>query len=109
MADAEFLAAKVRPIGGQRGKFKRGSHALQRGSRCISDLRPARFLCSSTRVKARFGLPSIGDPSLLADTVAPLLSTSLEQKQQLLETGDVVSRLQKLIEVMSAGRPKAVA
>jgi uncharacterized protein len=55
--------------------------------------------------KARFGLPSIGDPSILADTVAPLLSIGIEQKQQLLEAGDVVARLEKILDLMNAGRP----
>jgi ATP-dependent Lon protease len=59
--------------------------------------------------KSRFSLPSIGDPSLLADTVAPLLSTSIEQKQQILETTDVVTRHKKLIELMRTGHPEAVA
>ena len=55
--------------------------------------------------KSRSGLPSIGDPSLLADTVAQLLSIGLEQRQQLLETSDVVARLQTILDWMSAGRP----
>ncbi|WP_272878900.1 LON peptidase substrate-binding domain-containing protein [Agrobacterium tumefaciens] len=38
-----------------------------------------------------------------------MLSASIEQKQQLLETSDVVARLERLIELMSAGRPEAVA
>ncbi|WP_337721744.1 LON peptidase substrate-binding domain-containing protein [Agrobacterium tumefaciens] len=57
----------------------------------------------------RVRLPSIGDPSLLADTVAPLLSASMEEKQQLLETRDVVARLERLINLMNAGRANAVA
>lgn len=56
----------------------------------------------------RFSLPSIGDPGLLADKVAPLLSASVEERQQLLETRDVVARRERLIE-MSAGRASAVA
>ena len=55
--------------------------------------------------RARHGLPSIGDPGLLADTVAPLLSVGIDSKQQLLETGDVVSRLEMIFDLMKAGRP----
>ncbi|WP_288142159.1 LON peptidase substrate-binding domain-containing protein [Mesorhizobium sp.] len=58
------------------------------------------------RAKARLGLPSIGDPGVLADTLAPLLSISIEQKQQLLETSDVVARLEKILDLMKAGRPE---
>ncbi|RWP34461.1 LON peptidase substrate-binding domain-containing protein, partial [Mesorhizobium sp.] len=42
----------------------------------------------------------------LADTLAPLLSISIEQKQQLLETSDVVARLEKILDLMKAGRPE---
>lgn len=54
---------------------------------------------------ARHGLPSIGDPSLLADTVAPLLSIDIEKMQQLLESSDVVTRLETILDLMNAGRP----
>src|SRR6266478_843770 len=55
--------------------------------------------------RARFGLPSIGDPSLLADTVAPLLSIGIEKKQELLEISDVVTRLETILDLLNAGRP----
>ena len=55
--------------------------------------------------RARHGLPSIGDPSLLADTVAPLLSIGVEKMQRLLETSDVVDRLETILDLMNAGRP----
>ncbi|MGP4689289.1 LON peptidase substrate-binding domain-containing protein [Agrobacterium pusense] len=54
-------------------------------------------------------LPSGDDPSLFADTVAPLLSVSVEEKQRLLETSDVVTRRKRLIELMNPGRANAVA
>jgi uncharacterized protein len=38
----------------------------------------------------------------LADTVAPLLPISIEQKQQLLETSDVVTRLETILDLMNA-------
>jgi uncharacterized protein len=46
-----------------------------------------------------------GNPDLLADTVAPLLSIRIEQRQRLLETSDVVTRLQTILDLMNAGRP----
>ena len=109
LTDGEFLAAEVTPIEEQGGQSKEAA-ALSNGVldayQTYADLD---FSALPPGSKARFGLPSIGDPSLLADTVAPLLSTSIEQKQQLLETRDVVTRLKRLIELMSAGRPNAVA
>jgi uncharacterized protein len=50
-----------------------------------------------------FRLPSIGDPGLLADCVAPLLSVEIEKKQQLLEASDVVARLEMILDLLRAG------
>ncbi|KQV80528.1 LON peptidase substrate-binding domain-containing protein [Rhizobium sp. Root1220] len=105
----EFLAAEVTPIEEQGGQSKEAaalSNAVLDAYQTYADVD---FSALPPGSKARFGLPSIGDPSLLADTVAPLLSTSIEHKQKLLETSDVVTRLKRLIELMSVGRPKAVA
>jgi uncharacterized protein len=52
-------------------------------------------------------LPPIGDPSLLADSIAPLLSVGIEKKQQILETADVVTRLETILELMKADRQSA--
>ncbi|MGR9431333.1 LON peptidase substrate-binding domain-containing protein [Rhizobium leguminosarum] len=109
LTEGEFLAAEVAPIEEQGGHSMEAaslSSAVLDGYQTYAEVD---FSALPPGSKARFGLPSIGDPSLLADTVAPLLSTSLEEKQQLLETRDVVTRLKRLVELMSAGRPKAVA
>jgi ATP-dependent Lon protease len=58
------------------------------------------------RQRVRFGLPSAENPGLLADTVAQLLSIGIDEKQQLLETGDVVARLEKVLELLSTARPE---
>jgi hypothetical protein len=52
-------------------------------------------------------LPPIGDPSLFADSIAPLLSVGIEKKQQILETADVVTRLETILELMKADRQSA--
>jgi uncharacterized protein len=52
-------------------------------------------------------LPSIGNPSLLADSIAPLLSIGIDKKQQLLETSDVVTRLEMILDLMQATRSAA--
>jgi len=57
------------------------------------------------RAQGRFRLPSIGNPGLLADTVAPLLSIGIEERQKLLETSDVVTRLETILDLLNAGRP----
>ncbi len=109
LTDGEFLAAEVEPIteqGGQSQKVTALSSAVLEAYQTYAEVD---FSALPSGSKARFSLPSIGDPSLLADTVAPLLSANVEEKQRLLETRDVVTRLQRLIELMSAGRASAVA
>jgi uncharacterized protein len=102
-----FLAAEVATIEETRGQSAEAD-AL---SRVVLDAyqiyADVDFSSLPPGSKARFGLPSIGDPSLLADTVAPLLSIGIEKKQQLLETSDVVTRLKTILDLMNAGRPKS--
>jgi len=99
----EFLSAEVAPIEEGRGQSPEAA-AL---SRSVLDAYQvyANVDFSSLPPERRFRLPSIGDPGLLADTVAPLLSIGIEQKQRLLETSDVVTRLQTILDLMNAGRP----
>jgi ATP-dependent Lon protease len=52
-------------------------------------------------------LSHIREPGILADAVAPHLAAKIEQKQELLETGDVVSRLEKILALMNAVRQPA--
>lgn len=109
LTDGEFLAAEIAPIEEQGGQSTEAAALSSAVLDAYQTYAEVDFSALPPGAKARFGLPSIGDPGLLADTVAPLLSTNVEQKQQLLETRDVVTRLKRLIELMSAGRPKAVA
>jgi uncharacterized protein len=44
---------------------------------------------------------------VLADTVAPFLSIGMDQRQDLLETADVVTRLEKILELMKTDRQAA--
>ncbi|NTI26845.1 endopeptidase La (plasmid) [Rhizobium rhizogenes] len=109
LTDGEFVAAEVAPIEEQGGQSKEAAALSSRVLDAYQTYAEVDFSALPPGSKARFGLPSIGDPGPLADTVAPLLSTGIEQKQRILETTDVVTRLERLIELMSAGRPKAVA
>jgi ATP-dependent Lon protease len=58
-----------------------------------------------TSPHARLSL--IREPGVLADAVAPHLAARIEQKQELLETGDVVSRLEKILALINAVRQPA--
>jgi uncharacterized protein len=52
-------------------------------------------------------LPHIQAPGNLADTVAPLLVIDRDRKQELLETADVVTRLEKILQVIKTDRQPA--
>lgn len=103
LIDDEFLTAEVAPIEESRGQSAEAvalSRAVLDAYQIYANVD---FSSLPPGPRARFGLPSIGDPSLLADTVAPLLSIGIEKKQQLLETSDVVTRLETLLDLMNVG------
>jgi ATP-dependent Lon protease len=101
----EFLATEVEPIEEERGQSPEAATLSRAVLDAYQVYANVDFSSLPAGPKARFGLPSIGNPSLLADTVAPLLSIGVEQRQQLLETSDVVTRLEKILDLMNAGRP----
>jgi uncharacterized protein len=49
-------------------------------------------------------LTHIGNPAALADSIAPELSIEIGKKQQVLETSDVVRRLEMIRELMASGK-----
>jgi ATP-dependent Lon protease len=51
---------------------------------------------------------AFSDPSTLADTLAHLLSIGIERRQELLATGDVIARLEKILEFMKAELQAAI-
>jgi ATP-dependent Lon protease len=106
LIDDGFLAAEATPMDDERGQSPEAAALSSAVIDAYQTYADVDFSALPRGSKVRFGLPSIGNPSLLADTVAPLLSLSIEEQQQLLETSDVVIRLERLIELMSAGRPK---
>ncbi|MGK6317019.1 LON peptidase substrate-binding domain-containing protein [Neorhizobium sp. DT-125] len=93
ITDGEYLAAEIAPIGEQGGQSTEAAALSSAVLDAYQTYAEVDFSALPPGSKARFGLPSVGDPSLLADTVAPLLSITMEQKQQLLETSNVVTRL----------------
>jgi uncharacterized protein len=101
----EFLAAEVAPIEEGRGQSAEAATLSRAVLDAYQIYAKVDFSSLPPGPGARFHLPSIGDPSLLADTVAPLLSISIENKQQLLETSDVVTRLEMIVDLMNTGRP----
>ena len=52
-------------------------------------------------------LPHLHDPGRIADAIAQYLSLSIEQRQQVLETTDVVQRMQMILAMMNRDRQAA--
>ena len=94
----DFLAAAVAPVEDSRGQT---SEAFA--------LAGAVLEAYQTWAKVDFTiLPhGPGDPGALADAIAPLLSVEIEQRQKILETIDVVARLEAVREGMKAGQQAA--
>jgi len=98
----EFLAAEIAPIeesNGQTDKAVLLSRLVLDAYRMFANVDYSHV---PPQLQARLHLPDIGDPSLLADTVAPLLPVSIEQRQQLLETSDVTARLDAILDLIRA-------
>ena len=103
----EFLAAEIAPIeesNGQTDKAVLLSRLVLDAYRMFANVDYSNV---PPQLQARLHLPDIGDPSLLADTVAPLLPVSIEQRQQLLETSDVTARLEAILDLIKAAQKAA--
>ena len=106
-AAEEFLAAEIASCEESRTRTEEAvalSSAVIDAYRVYANLD---YAALPKPLQARLRLPSIDDPGMLADSVAPLLAAGIEQRQQLLETCDVVTRLEKILELLKAGQQAA--
>lgn len=103
----EFLAAEIAPVEENNGQTDQAvllSRLVLDAYRMFANVNYSNL---PLPLQARLHLPGIGDPSLLADTVAPLLPVSIEQRQQLLETSDVTARLDAIFDLIRAAQQAA--
>jgi uncharacterized protein len=106
-AEEEFLAAEIAPCKESRSQTAEAvtlSGAVIDAYRVYANLD---YAALPKPLQARLRLPSIDDPGMVADSVAPLLSAGIDQRQQLLETCDVVTRLEKILELLKTGQQAA--
>ena len=99
----QFLTAQITSMEEVRGDTDEAFALARAVVEKLEAHRDEDFLTSPAH--ARF--PHIREPGILADAVAPHLAARIEQKQELLETGDVVSRLEKILALMNAVRQPA--
>jgi uncharacterized protein len=114
--EGEFLAAELAPIEDRRGRTANAftlTRAVLEAYRNSLSSPPQTVIAPPHIPQAVVTLPPASDPStlaeisepgMLADAVAPLLSIGIDKKQQILETSDVVTRLEKILELIKSGR-----
>jgi uncharacterized protein len=102
LSEGQFLAGETARIEESRGEEAR-AFALMR--EVLEKFRALRHASFSSPPYAR--LPHIPMPGVLADAIAPLLSAGIDRKQDLLETSDVITRLEKILDLMKTERQAA--
>jgi uncharacterized protein len=110
LIEKPFLAAEVASIEETRGSDEE-AFALRRSVvERLRALREINEFPSSPYLPPPYNdlfEQSVFEPIVLADAVAPLLSCKISQKQELLETSDVVARLQKILALLKTDQQAA--
>ena len=104
LIDGEFLAAEIEPIEEQRSQSEEATSLSRMALEAYRIYANIDLSSLPVRQRVRFGLPSTENPGLLADSVA--LTIGIDEKQQLLEASDVVTRLEKVLELMNTAQPR---
>jgi ATP-dependent Lon protease len=102
VAEGPFLTAEVAPVEEARGQ---DAQAFDLSRAVLEEFQAYRNASLSAAPYAR--LPHIREPGPLADAVAPFLLVEIDRRQDLLETADVVARLEKILALMEADRQAA--
>ena len=105
--EQEFLAAEAAPLEQTRGHSAEAGVLFRTVLEAYQLWAKVDFSVVPQGPQARMRLPSMDEPGALADAIAPLLPIAIEQKQQLLETADVVVRLEAILELMKASEHAA--
>ena len=102
LVEDPFLTAEIAPFDESRGQDE---EAIALSRAVLEALFAARNVGQISSVYGR--LQENKEPGTLADAVAAILTCDIRQKQDLLETGDVVSRLQKILALMKTDQQAA--
>jgi ATP-dependent Lon protease len=102
LIESRYLSAEIAPIEDLHGE-KEEALALLRSVR--EKLKPPR---TTNALSASYDrLSSIEKPGVLADAIAPFLPGTIEQKQEILEAADVITRLQKVLDLLPTDQQAA--
>jgi ATP-dependent Lon protease len=102
LTEGTFLTAEIRPM--------EESRRLDAEASALSGKVLERFQAylNVNLASPPYGrLPHIKEPGVLADAIAPFLSIDISKRQDLLETADVIARLEKLLALMTTDRQAA--
>jgi len=109
LAARQFLTAEIAAIEESRGQeaeaFTLSRTALEQLAVCQFEFQVYRKTVYSALPYARF--LRIHEPGVLADALAPHLLVEIDRRQDLLETSDVIARLEKILALMKADRQAA--
>jgi uncharacterized protein len=109
LAEGQFLTAEIATVEQPRGQeaeaFALARTVLEELAVREFEFRAPRNTSPWATLYAR--LRHFDEPSELADAVASHLSVGIDQKQDLLETSDVIARLEKVLALMRADRQAA--
>jgi ATP-dependent Lon protease len=96
LADGQFLEAEIAPIEESRGQEAEAFSLMRAVLEKFQAYRNAPDLSSPPYSR----LPHIREPGVLADAVASWLTVEIDRRQDLLETSDVITRLEKILALM---------
>ena len=105
--EQQFLAAEAAPLEQTRAHGAEAMAMFRRVLEAYQQWANVDFSAVPLGPQARLRLPSMDAPGALADAIAPLLPIAIEQRQQLLETTDVVARLEAILELMKTSQHAA--
>jgi ATP-dependent Lon protease len=103
-AEGPFLAAAIAPIEETRGKDE---EAVALSRTVIEKLRAMKGFPFQYSEGYDLWTGPPEEPGDLADAVAARLSGTIEQKQEILEAADVITRLQKILTLIQTGKQAA--
>jgi ATP-dependent Lon protease len=98
----QMLAAKVAPFAESRAD---AAQAVALVRTVLERLRAYLNVDYSSEPHSR--LPHIREPGVLADAIAPLMPIKIAERQELLETGDAIARLEKILALIKNDRRAA--
>lgn len=102
LTEGQFLTAEIKPIEEARSQ---DAEAFTLARTVLERFQAHRNISFSSPPYGR--LPHIREPGVLADTIAAFLSNEINKRQDLLETTDVITRLEKLLALMKTDQQAA--